>query len=355
LFDAASIWFGSKRTLTEHRRCVPEIIGSSNRIAYEPDNIRLVPVRQFGSDRLDPVIAVHVPDGYETGGSGTKVNLPEADAIVAQIEKCLADPRYEGLTFGVISLLGPRQAKVINDRLLERVGPEQWQARELRCGDAAAFQGSERDVVFLSMVSAPEPGQRMGALTLEANVQRYNVAASRAKDQMWVFHTVTQSQLSNSEDMRLQLLDYCYNGVPSMGDHEDGAPGGLVPEGARVAPFDSLFEQRVHNRLVERGYTVVPQFESMKYRIDLVVVGAKGRLAVECDGDYWHGPEAYERDLARERDLRRCRWEFFRIKESAFYVDEHAVMSKLWAKLAELDIQPTLRTISVAEVAQVVS
>lgn len=340
LFDAASIWFGNKRTLIEHRRCVPEIIEFSNRIAYEPDNIRLVPVRQFGADRLEPVRAVRVTDGFETGGSGTKVNRPEADAIVSQIEKCLADPRYDDKTFGVISLLGPRQAKVINDLLLERIAPEEWVARDLRCGDAPAFQGSERDVMFLSMVSAPEPGQRMGALTVEANVQRYNVAASRAKDQMWVFHSVALEQLTNPEDMRFQLLDYCYHGVRGLRVDDSGAFLGMVHEDRRVEPFDSLFEQRVHNRLVQRGYTVLPQFDSMGYRIDLVVVGAKGRLAVECDGDYWHGPDQYIRDLARERDLRRCGWQFFRIKESAFYVDEHAVLSKLWATLDELEIKP---------------
>jgi very-short-patch-repair endonuclease len=340
LFDAASIWYGAKKTLVEHRRCVPEIIGFSNRIAYEPDGIRLFPVRQFGADRLDPVKPVHVPGGYETGGSGSKVNKPEAEAIVEQIEKCLADPRYEGKTIGVISLLGPRQAKVINDLLLERLPPEEWSARDLRCGDAAAFQGSERDVMFLSMVSAPAPEQRMGALTVEANVQRYNVAASRAKDQLWVFHTVPLDQLVNVEDMRFALLDYCYHGVQGLRVDATGQIGGLVPEDRRVDPFDSLFEQRVHNRIVERGYTVIPQFDSLGYRIDLVVVGAKGRLAVECDGDYWHGPEQYLRDLARERDLRRCGWEFFRIRESAFYVAEHTVLSQLWATLAELQICP---------------
>jgi very-short-patch-repair endonuclease len=340
LFDAASIWFGTRRTLVEHRRCVPEIIGFSNRIAYEPDNIRLVPVRRFGSDRLVPLKPVLVSDGYESGSSGNKVNRAEADAVVAQIEKFLADPRYDGKTLGVISLLGPRQAKVINDALLERVAPEEWAARDLRCGDAAAFQGSERDVVLLSMVCAPEPGQRLGSLTLESNVQRYNVAASRAKDQMWVFHSVRLDQLTSSEDLRFQLLDYCYNTVRTAGSDEDGVVGGLVPEDRRVDPFDSLFEQRVHNRIVERGYTVVPQYEAMRYRIDLVVVGAKGRLAVECDGDFWHGPEAYARDLTRERDLRRCGWKFFRVKESAFYVDEPAVLSRLWDTLDELGIRP---------------
>jgi len=34
--------FGGMLTLVEHRRCVPEIIGFSNRVAYEPDGVRLV-------------------------------------------------------------------------------------------------------------------------------------------------------------------------------------------------------------------------------------------------------------------------------------------------------------------------
>ena len=136
------------------------------------------------------------------------------------------------------------------------------------------------------------------------------------------------------------MLDYCYNVVPNLRLNDEGTLIGLAPDGELVRPFDSLFEQRVNNRLVARGYTVIPQFDSMGYRIDLVVVGAKTRLAVECDGDFWHGPEQYLADLARERDLRRCGWEFFRIRESAFYVDEHAALSSLWTVLDGLGIKP---------------
>jgi len=49
LFDEAKMRFGGMLTLTEHRRCMPEIIGFSNRIAYEPDGIRLIPVRPVRS------------------------------------------------------------------------------------------------------------------------------------------------------------------------------------------------------------------------------------------------------------------------------------------------------------------
>lgn len=341
LFDEAKMRYGGLITLTEHRRCVPEIIGFSNRVAYEPDGVRLIPVRQYGSDRLEPVKPVFLRDGY-TRGSAVKVNPAEVQALADQIEKCLADPRYDGMSFGVISLLGMAQAKAIEHELLKRIPSAEWSPRQLRCGDAADFQGSERDVMFLSMVAAPEPGRPMPALTATMHVQRYNVAASRAKDQMWVFHSVALDALGNPQDMRFQLLDYCYGVERRRHDEDaDNAVRTVVPEDVRVEPFDSLFEQRVFNRLLDRGHTVIPQYRAEPYRIDLVVVGPRTRLAVECDGDAWHGQDAYVRDLARQRDLERCGWHFFRIRESEFYSDPAEVLGRLWAALSDLEIHPS--------------
>lgn len=280
-FDEANMRFGGRITLTEHRRCVPEIIGFSNRVAYEPEGIRLVPVRQFGADRLEPIKVVFTSDGVE---SPNKTNAVEADAIVDQIQKCLADPRYDSASMGVITLLGKDQAKLIEHKLLDAVPPEEWTARELRCGDASDFQGSERDVMFLSMVKAPSDDKRILPLTMPQYIQRFNVAASRAKDQMWVYHSVPREALTNTEDMRFQLLDYCY-GIANRpsGDAESSMPG-RVPEDALVPPFDSLFEQRVFNRIADRGYTVIPQYPALGYNIDLVIVGAKTRLAMGIPG-----------------------------------------------------------------------
>ncbi len=335
-FDEASMRFGGRITLTEHRRCVPEIIGFSNRIAYEPEGIRLIPVRQFGADRLEPIKVVFVEDGVE---ASNKTNAVEAEAIVDQIRQCLADPQYDRATIGVISLTGKEQARLIEHKLLDAVAPEEWTERELRCGDASDFQGSERDVMFLSMVKAPSEGKRIFPLTMAQYVQRFNVAASRAKDQMWVFHSMPREALSNTEDMRFQLLDYCYGVVNRPANDLDGSMPGAVPEDVVIPPFDSLFEQRVFNRIADRGYTVIPQYPALGYNIDLVIVGATTRLAVECDGDTWHGPAAYESDLARQRELERCGWEFFRIRESVFYADMPGTMQKLWETLDDLDIR----------------
>jgi DNA polymerase III delta prime subunit len=340
LFDEAKMRYRGLLTLTEHRRCVPEIIAFSNRVAYEPDGIRLIPVRQYGADRLEPVVAVHTPAGYVEGATGTKINPVEVDAIVEQLEKCLADPRYDGLTFGVISLLGSAQAKAIEKRLLERVAPEDWAARRLQCGDSAAFQGAERDVMFLSMVAAPRPGERAAVLSRDLFVQRYNVAASRARDQMWLFHTIPPSTLDNPEDMRFQLLDHCYTIINHRRGADDRGLLGPVLEDRLVDPFASVFEQRVANQLLALGYTVVPAYPSEPHPLPLVVVGAKSRLAIDCHGDTWQGPAVYERQLAQRRDLERCGWPFFRIRESAFHINTSAVLADLTTTLRDLDIHP---------------
>ena len=68
-----------------------------------------------------------------------------------------------------------------------------------------------------------------------------------------------------------------------------------------------------------------------------MIIGGHYRLAVECDGDAWHGPREYERDLARQRDLERCGWKFFRIRESDFYIDQQAVLARLWEMIDEME------------------
>ncbi len=332
LFDEAKMRYRGLLTLTEHRRCVPEIIAFSNRVAYEPDGIRLVPVRQYGADRLEPVRPVYLPDGHVVGTTN-KVNPVEVEAIVEQLEKCVADPRYDGMTFGVISLLGSAQAKAIERRLLERIAPEDWAARRIQCGDSADFQGAERDVMFLSMVAA---GPSQVPLTRELYVQRYNVAASRARDQMWLFHSIPPGALDNAEDMRFQLLDHCYGVVSSASLPYLTAS----PPDTLVEPFDSLFTQHVANRLVALGYSVVARYTVDSVVLDLVVVGARSRLAVLCEGDEWRGAAAYERDLARHRDLERCGWRFFRIRASSFYVSPASVLDRLVATLRQLEIEP---------------
>ncbi|MDD2480412.1 MAG: DUF559 domain-containing protein, partial [Victivallaceae bacterium] len=109
------------------------------------------------------------------------------------------------------------------------------------------------------------------------------------------------------------------------------------------APFDSWFEVDVALELLRKDFTVLAQHEVAGRRIDLVVEGGQARLAVECDGDHWHGADRYESDMQRQRQLERCGWEFFRVRESAFYSNKENALAGLWQALEDRGIFPGSR------------
>jgi very-short-patch-repair endonuclease len=336
---------GKVVTLQEHFRCMPEIIRFSNDLCYKGS---LVPLRQYPPKRLAPYVARRVLDGKREGGDRSPINRAEADAIVDAIAACCADPMYTDKTMGVISLLGEHQAKLIERLLLKRIGAEEIDQRRIVCGDAYAFQGDERHVVFLSMVVAVKGEDSKGftPLTKKDAKQRFNVAASRAQDQLWLFHSVMPEDVGNRECMRHRLLTYFYDparhAVGSIGvDLADLRQQAANPDRPELAPapFDSWFEVDVYLRIADRGFRVIPQYKAGRKSIDLVVEG-RTRLAIECDGDRFHTDENFDEDMSRQRQLERANWRFWRVRGSAFYRDPDAALALLWARLSELGIEP---------------
>ncbi len=329
LYGNAKIRFGQNIVLREHFRCMPEIIQFSNDLCYASNGTPLDPLRAYPANRLTPLVLRHVADGYRTGSTQNALNEPEADALIAQLLACIDDPRYAGCTMGVVSLQGDAQAKLIEHKLLALLEPEVIEERRLICGDAYAFQGDERQIMFLSMVAAPN--ERIGALAAESARQRFNVAASRAQDQMWLFHSVGIDVLSPT-CMRHRLLSYMLNPSRQLSIEKEQR-------------FDSQFERDVFHAITQKGFHVRTQVcigdpTNHRYRIDQVVEGMRGRLAVECDGDQWHGPDRYEKDMARQRDLERAGWQFVRIRGGDFYRDRTNAMEPLWIELRRLGIEP---------------
>jgi hypothetical protein len=93
---------------------------------------------------------------------------------------------------------------------------------------------------------------------------------------------------------------------------------------------------------MEAHYKVLPQFHVGAYRIDLVVTGNGRRLAVECDGERYHGPEQLREDAERQAILERLGWMFVRIRGSLFFRDEERALTPVFGRLAELNITPEL-------------
>ncbi|MDN6553355.1 MAG: AAA domain-containing protein, partial [Corynebacterium flavescens] len=355
LFDDANMRYGGQLTLTEHRRCVPEIIGFSNAIAYENNGVPLVPVRQVTADRLSPFRLVHTPQGEMTGTATKRINDAEAHAILDHLKQCLEDPRYEGMTFGIISLLGSAQAARIEQLLLSEIDTAVIEERQIMAGIAPDFQGAERDVIFLSMVASYRGDVRFNAQTRERDVQRYNVAVSRAKEQVWVFHSVQAAELNNHEDMRFRLLDYARNTLAAADAAAQKATEtiALPSEGSLTEPFDTTFEQDIYRELSQRHFRILPHYNAMGHVIDLVVEGDKARLAIECDGDSWSTREAFNAQMQAQRELERCGWHFYRIWEEDYRADPTASLERLLSAINAQNIAPQpATTVQTATTAQ---
>lgn len=323
LYHTALRVFPSRLVLKEHFRCAPEIIGFSNGLCYSGE---IIPLRC--PERIDTfaptVSAIKIEDGFKD--SGKNVNEKEAEALVTKIIECCRDPHYDGMTIGVISLLGEAQSDLIENMLKERLGIEEMIDRKIICGDAYSFQGDERDVMFLSLVIANNA--KFTALTKESDIRRFNVAASRARNQMFLFHSVDLENL-NSKCVRSSLLSYCINNDNTSVVYAEG--NNILASG---------FKKDVYNELKNKGYKVKIDVKVGKYKIDFVVEGADTRLAIDCCCEDTAFSLNWDENHSRRMTLQRVGWNFFIIRESQFYYQPEVTMTSLYKELDSMGITP---------------
>ncbi|WP_143175080.1 AAA domain-containing protein [Cryptosporangium aurantiacum] len=319
--------------LTEHFRSVPEIITFSSEQWYDGT---VQPLRA-DRGRFDPVRIVRVPGAREKRDRYGEVNLAEADALVATITRLAADPEYAGLTFGVVSLLASSgQAQYINEQLVRHLGEQEMARRALKVGDSYTFQGAERDVMFLSLVVSDRDEAR-AAFTGADHHRRVNVAASRAKDQMWVFHSVGAENL-HPDDARGALLRYCAAPKPGLA----ALAAEPIPDETLYAACESELERSVLRRLLDVGIRPAVQYAIGRHRVDFVLPTADGRrLAIECDHGRYRGVTRWAEEMRRQTVLERvggC--VFWRVRGTLFARDPDAALAGLWPLMDDLGLLP---------------
>lgn len=314
--------------LREHFRCVPEIIGYSNKTSYD---YKIKPLRETYSSKLKPAVISYRVDGEREEKS--KINKVEAETIVSLISSCLEEKLYENSTFGIISLLGQEQVEYIQKLLVEKIGTAEIEKHNILCGDSSHFQGDERDVIFLSMVDSNKnssvPLIKKTEGTDNLNKKKYNVAASRAKDQMWIIHSLDFRNDLKDGDIRKELLEFGENQRAFMQNDEIKAKS------------DSVFEEEVAKYLSIRDYNIKQQWEVGAYRIDMVACYKNEKVAIECDGERWHSSEEQiKNDIERQEVLERCGWNFIRIRGSKYFRNPKLTMQEVEAELSKRGIYP---------------
>jgi very-short-patch-repair endonuclease len=325
IYDLARQSFGDGVRLVEHFRCVPNIIGFSNALSYEG---KIRPLREASSSLLIPSCVPLRVNGIRDGD----INKEEADQIVALIRAMIQHESYSGKTIGIISMLGEAQAVYIQSLIHKKISSIEIENRRIQAGISSEFQGDERDVIFLSMVDSALDTNTLRATgdgAFEQTKKRYNVATSRARDQLWVIHSFDPDLHLKASDLRYRLLQHVRDPDSSLRNYEQ-----------QVGRTESPFEVEVLKRLTTAGFKVTAQVEVGYFRIDMVVEGLGKRLAIECDGDRYHPVEQLAADMNRQAILERLGWNFARIRGSAFYRDPDSAMERVFQQLEEMEILP---------------
>ncbi|MEP7242265.1 MAG: AAA domain-containing protein [Gammaproteobacteria bacterium] len=324
IYDIGRQAFGDAVRLVEHFRSVPEIIAFSNQLSYEG---KIRPLRAASSTNIKPACVPYRVDGKREGD----VNPREAEAIVSLIKAMIQHPAYAGKTIGVISMVKEDQAFLIQSMLHKRIDSVELERRRILAGLSAEFQGDERDIMLISLVDSVVGDTALRTLregAYELVKKRYNVAASRARDQMWVVHSFDPQQDLRADDLRFQLLQ-----------HASDPGAALRLPGPDLSRAQSPLEKEVAKRLTDAGFQLNLQMSVGHLRIDMVVEGDEKRLAVECDGDKYRSQESLAEDTARQAVLERLGWQFVRIRGSVFYRDPEAAMRGVFERLGAIGIR----------------
>jgi len=340
LFMLSKMVAGSSNlALREHFRCVPEIIEFS-KVHFYDNSLR--PLKQINSNRLNPKETFFVNDAF----TEDKIVYKEIEEIKKFLQNILKDEHYSNKSIGVVSLgltKHTERLKDIKEDLANDYGKEKIDKHKLIIEDSPKFQGDERDVMIVSLgvaldyqkIKENQNAKPRAILKDQDELKKINVALSRAKEQMILFHSVKSEHLQPN-DFRNKILNFFYDEIKPISELQinDSLTERFrhnVPE-----PFDSWFEHDMAKALIENGYSFIqPQYNVkeaelfynhklnkqvyINFKIDLVVHNNGKMIAIECDGDPFHSlPEDVAYDIERQEFLERVGWKVYRVLYSAF-------------------------------------
>jgi len=254
--------------LREHYRSHASIAGLINRnfygflrVATAADKLRVPAGWKSG------IQWTHVVSRIEGRASGCAAP-DEVAAVLRLLRELVLDSEFRG-TVGIVTPF--RWQKNLIEEELARTAELAYAAHA--CGIQARtvheFQGDEKDVVLFSLCGGPD----MPASSLrwfKANWNLFNVAVSRAKA---VLHVIGNREWAR--DSRISHL-------------ADLATEHSAPVISSELRFESPWERKFHEKLLEAGIETLTQYPLLGRRLDLALVDNEGRgrtpIDIEVDG-----------------------------------------------------------------------
>ena len=285
-------------------------------------------------------------DGYYDRGH-TKQNQAEAQAVVAEITRRLADPACQD-SIGVVTF-STAQQNLIEDLLLEAYAAHpEWEERAVQAAEPLFIknlenvQGDERDVILFSVGYGPDEQGRValnfGPLNRDGGWRRLNVAVTRARKEMVVYSVLRPEQLDLSRTRAAGVaglkafLEFARDGKRALSQFHPHM------EAENMASL-------IARGIAELGYDVRTDIGCSAYQMDIGVVDPRDPhrylLGIMLDGARYAGtPTARDRNLSQTGVLEGLGWEICRIWLLDWWENPQAELGRIQELLQQLLQKP---------------
>ena len=328
------------RYLTWHYRSKHEsLIAFSNSQYYEGKLYTFPSI----DDRASKIRLVHIDGTYDKGK--TRCNKAEAEAIVGEVIRRLADEQLSTHSIGIISFSKVQQ-NLIEDLLTDELArhPEleklAYQSEEpIFIKNLENVQGDERDVILFSIGYGPDKSGRVsmnfGPLNNKGGERRLNVAVSRARYEMVIFSTLSSEQIDLRRTQSVgveglkKFLKYAETGVSTA-------------DVAQIqARIDNCMASQIADELTARGYKVDMQVGRSNFKIDLAVVDGENpscyMLGILCDGkNYYETKTTRDREIVQPGVLQMLGWQIERVWSIDWFTHRDKVVERIVNRLEDL-------------------
>jgi len=268
------------------------------------------------SNLVSKVQFVQVPGCYDRGG--TRQNLSEGKAVVADIIRRLHDPILCKKSIGVVTFSSAQQ-NLIDDLLQEAFLNDT--AAELAANNCFEpifiknlenVQGDERDIIMFSVGYGPDKNghvtHNFGPLNRDGGWRRLNVAVTRARQEMTVFSTLLPEQLDLSRTSSEGV-----SGLKAFLEYAKKGSSGIAVRSEDAAVLYSGINDHIVKLLAEKGLKAQTSIGSSKYKVDVAIMHPQKPdeyiLGLLCNGaSYSTSHTASDREVLQNSVLMQLGW-----------------------------------------------